>query len=141
MAANQDDREYEIERFMRHRVNRKKKTVEILVKWTGYTFPTWEPEALLQETAGRTLYRYWDELGGRGVATRLRDYHVFKILARVWKKGAWHYNCQWVGYSDLKADTSLETEKKVRRIARNVLAEFEAIHGAPNRRNTPAADL
>ncbi|KAF4498890.1 hypothetical protein FAGAP_4903 [Fusarium agapanthi] len=130
MAANQDDQEYEIERFVGHRVNRRKKTVQILVKWKDYNYPTWEPEALLQETAGRTLYRYWGQLSGRGVATHLRDYHVFKILARVWKKGAWYYNCQWVGYSDLSKDTSLETEKKVKRIAKDVLAEYEAINGA-----------
>ncbi|KAF5559675.1 hypothetical protein FPHYL_6987 [Fusarium phyllophilum] len=139
MAANQDDQEYEIERFVRHRVNRRKKTVHFLVKWKGYNEQTWEPEALLQETASRMVYRYWRERGGRDPATYLRHYHVFKILARVWKKGQWHCHCQWVGYSDLRKDTTLETEKKVKRIAKDVLDEFKASQAAGNQ-NIPAAN-
>ncbi|KAF5704150.1 hypothetical protein FMUND_12693 [Fusarium mundagurra] len=137
MAANQDDQEYEIERFVRHKVNRRKKTVHFLVKWKGYDEQTWEPEALLQETASRTVYQYWRKRGGRGPATYLRHYHVFKILARVWKKGAWCYECQWVGYS--RNDTTLETKKKVERIAKNVFAEFEASQEAGNRNIPPAS--
>ncbi|PNP84988.1 hypothetical protein FNYG_01685 [Fusarium nygamai] len=138
MAANQDDQEYEIERFIRHRVNGRKKTVQFLVKWKGYNQPTWEPEALMQETASRTVYRYWRERGGRGPATYLTHYHVFKVLARVFKKGKWYYHCQWVGYSDSHKNTTLETVKKVERIAKDVLAEFKASQTGSNQ-NIPAA--
>ncbi|KAF5631935.1 hypothetical protein F25303_9584 [Fusarium sp. NRRL 25303] len=139
MAANQDDQDYEIECFVRHRVNKRKKTVQFLVKWKGYDEPTWEPEALLQETASETVYRYWRQYGGRGHATYLRHYHVFKVLARVLEKGKWYYHCQWVGYSDSRKDTTLEPPKKVTRIAKDVLAEFEASRAAANQ-NTPPAN-
>nr|RBQ85476.1 hypothetical protein FVER53263_20283 [Fusarium verticillioides] len=140
MAANQDDQEYEIERFVRHRVNRRRKTVQFLVKWEVYDQPTWEPEALMQETASRTVYRYWRKCGGRGPATYLTHYHVFKVLARVFKKGQWYYHCQWVGYSDTQKDTTLETAKKVERIAKDVVDEFKASQRGGNRDIPTAAE-
>ncbi|QGI85769.1 unnamed protein product [Fusarium fujikuroi] len=59
-------------------------------------------------------------------------------FSRVLKKGKWYYHCQWVGYSDTRQDTTLEPPKKVMRIAKDVLAEFEASRVAGNQNNLAA---
>jgi hypothetical protein len=136
-ANNQNNQLFEIDHFIRHRVNRRNKTVQILVKWTDFDQPTWEPEAVLQETAGRTLYNYWHERRGRDRATRLREYHVFKILARGWRGGAWYFECQWVGYS--RVDKTWEPEAKVRSNAGGLVRKWFADQAAANQ-NAPAAN-
>ncbi|EXL69028.1 hypothetical protein FOPG_14938 [Fusarium oxysporum f. sp. conglutinans race 2 54008] len=131
-ANNQTNQQFEIDCFVGYRVNRRERTVKILVKWADHSEPTWEPEAVLQETAGRTLYSYWSDRGGRGRATRLREFHVFRILAKGWDRGQWRFHCQWVGYSTSGDDTTWEPESKVMRIAPAAVAEWDASQAAAN---------
>ncbi|KAH7203386.1 hypothetical protein BKA60DRAFT_600466 [Fusarium oxysporum] len=119
---NQNNQQFEIDCFVGHRVNRRERTVKVLVKWVDHSEPTWEPEAVLQETAGRTLYSYWSDRGGRGRATRLREYHVFRILAKGWDRG----------YSTSGDDTTWEPESKVMRIAPAAVVEWDASQAAAN---------
>ncbi|EWZ46187.1 hypothetical protein FOZG_02347 [Fusarium oxysporum Fo47] len=72
---------YEFNDFIAYRINRATKRVKILVEWAADE-RTWEPEEVLQETAGKTLYEYWDSLGGREEAAGLSEFHVFRIVPK-----------------------------------------------------------
>ncbi|KAI1055365.1 hypothetical protein LB506_011481 [Fusarium annulatum] len=117
MAANQDDQEYEIERFIRFSSSGKATTNQ----YGNPRLSCKKPPAKQCIGTG----------ANRVAVVMLRIYDTI-TFSRVLKKGKWYYHCQWVGYSDTHQDTTLEPPKKVMRIAKDVLAEFEARQAAGN---------
>ncbi|QKD48583.2 uncharacterized protein FOBCDRAFT_126630 [Fusarium oxysporum Fo47] len=107
---------YEFNDFIAYRINRATKRVKILVEWAADE-RTWEPEEVLQETAGKTLYEYWDSLGGREEAAGLSEFHVFRIVPKE--------TSAWVGYPNNRQENSWETVERVRRIAPRKVREYE----------------
>jgi hypothetical protein len=52
IVTEQGEEEYEVEEILRARTRKigRGSRREVLVKWTGYTRPTWEPLASLEDT-------------------------------------------------------------------------------------------
>jgi hypothetical protein len=118
----------EVYKFIDHRVNTKASTVKIRVEREGGK-ATWEAERDLQEDVPALVYKYWDGLGGRKSATRLKLYHVFKILKRASppeksKDARYTHIVQWVGYRS--TESTPECESKLQKIAPQELEKFEA---------------
>ncbi|KAJ4178437.1 hypothetical protein NW767_014855 [Fusarium falciforme] len=72
----------EVDELVEHRVNRGNSTVKFKVKRKASGETAWKTERDLQEKVPALVYKYWDGLGRRDTATRLKLYHVFKILKR-----------------------------------------------------------
>lgn len=119
------DGEHEVERLIKHR-RLSDNSVEILVKWVDEPEEeaTYEPEDEIQTGAAETLYEYWKSQGGRtqalfynGNDPPAETYHAFKILRHKKEKTVFEFEVQWVGYPATAADTTWETETKLKKIA------------------------
>ncbi|RYP75901.1 hypothetical protein DL771_002165 [Monosporascus sp. 5C6A] len=125
--------EHEVKAILDHRaVEGERGAVELLVHWVGETKEeaTWEPEEGIQKGAAEALYDYWKSKGGRGRAlfNELQlpeEYRVFKVLRheRRQRRG-FHFEVQWVGYSDSPVDTTWEAETKLKTVAPGPLDEY-----------------
>ncbi|KAG5781479.1 hypothetical protein H9Q73_004898 [Fusarium xylarioides] len=104
-TGSQNNRLPAIDHFIRHRVDRQRKT-----------------------TAAEKLYSYWEERGGRQQVTGLNLFHVFKVKAKGWDKGEWFYDCQWVGYSP--KDNTWEPEAKILSHAPAAVEDWEVREAA-----------
>ena len=53
-----DDEEYQVEEILDERTIRRGRgsQPQVLVKWTGYAEPTWEPRSALEDTAALDSY-------------------------------------------------------------------------------------
>ncbi|KOS21321.1 hypothetical protein ESCO_006780 [Escovopsis weberi] len=133
------------DKFVSHRVFEHLSQTEIEVKWKDAP-NSWEVEFHLQKRWPQMLYAYWRSNGGRQKATKLEDFHIFKVLKHrpVQKR----YLVQWVGYSESPADVTWEPEKLVYDTAPHLLAEFQtreaeskaikkAIAAAPKKHELP----
>ncbi|KAK5633344.1 hypothetical protein RRF57_009058 [Xylaria bambusicola] len=133
--------EHEIHRLIKHRmVADRSGAVELLVQWEGEgeQDATWEAEEEIQQGAEETLYEYWRSQGGRISALFHKPknpppeiYHVFKILRHEKKnRGGFQLEVQWVGHSAERADTTMEVESKLKKIAPELLdAYWESVGG------------
>jgi hypothetical protein len=130
--TSQELLKYTVDRLNNHRVDIESSTVEFEVKWMkGDT--TWQPERDLQEDTPRLVADYWKACGGRDKATKLELFHVFKILresrpgrsrSSPEEEGERQYVVQWVGYTDSKEDTTVETESTLKEKCPDELAKF-----------------
>lgn len=61
--------EYRVEKVLERRTVRRGRGQQrqVLVKWTGYADPTWEPETALQNTIALEAYKALEQEGRRGV--------------------------------------------------------------------------
>ena len=108
-----------------------------MIHWVGENEDeaTWELEAEIQRGAAETLFDYWKTQGGRRralfVNLRLREvYHAFRVLQHEKKRqGGFHFEVQWVGYSDSPIDTTWEAETKLKNSAPALLNEYWASQG------------
>ncbi|KAM6504627.1 hypothetical protein FSOLCH5_015363 [Fusarium solani] len=119
----------EVDELVEHRVNRGNSTVKFKVKRKASGETAWKTERDLQEKVPALVYKYWDGLGRRDTATRLKLYHVFKILKRASppeksKDAQYTHIVQWVGYRP--TESTLECESNLQIIAPQELEKFEA---------------
>ncbi|KAI1348510.1 hypothetical protein F5Y01DRAFT_292000 [Xylaria sp. FL0043] len=138
----EDSREvHEIAKLIKHRMaGDRSGAVELLVQWAGEDEKeaTWEAEEEIQQGAEEMLYEYWDAQGGRINALFHKPenpppeiYHVFKVLRHEKRnRGGFQFEVQWVGHSAARADTTMEAEIKLKKVAPELLnAYWESVGG------------
>ncbi|KAI0811873.1 hypothetical protein GGR55DRAFT_91807 [Xylaria sp. FL0064] len=138
----EDSREVaEIAKLIKHRMaGDRSGAVELLVQWAGEDEKdaTWEAEEEIQQGAEEMLYEYWDAQGGRINALFHKPknpppeiYRVFKVLRHEKKnRGGFQFEVQWVGHSAARADTTMEAETKLKKVAPELLnAYWESVGG------------
>ncbi|KAF5006535.1 hypothetical protein FDECE_7103 [Fusarium decemcellulare] len=125
----QDDAEeprYEVEAIIGHE-KKGECEVDLRVRWAGYSESTLEDECTLQEDCPDELYGYWDKLGGRALATGIRElFYIFKILE--WDPKENDFKVQWVGYPP--SQYTWEPAWNVQQSAREMYTEFLKNHSA-----------
>ncbi|OTA98131.1 hypothetical protein M426DRAFT_123179 [Hypoxylon sp. CI-4A] len=138
-----DGEECEIKALLTHRMN-KDVTVELLVHWAGETEDeaTWVLEEEIQKGAAESLYEYWKGQGGRINALFIKpknppkeEYHVFDILTHMKKArgGGFDFEVQWVGHPPTRGETSMESEARLKKIAKEKVAEYWKSVGGRNK--------
>lgn len=131
---------HEIKKLLEHKVSDADQgRVLLLVQWVNDLEGTWEPEEGIQDGASEILFDYWKKQGGRnkalfekrkGAEPLLKEqYFVYKILTHERARSTFQFEVQWVGYPAGKAQTSVETEAKLKKIAPELLEEYWELQG------------
>ncbi|KAF7563549.1 hypothetical protein G7046_g590 [Stylonectria norvegica] len=84
----------------------------VLLKICSAAGEVWMSEFDAQVHHYQSLYRFWESRGGRDRATRLRTYHVFRVVdGRSVEGDKWEFEVQWVGYP--RRHSTWETETRL----------------------------
>ncbi|KAH7115616.1 hypothetical protein EDB81DRAFT_767555 [Dactylonectria macrodidyma] len=118
---------YEAEAIISHRTKNKTE-VEIMIKWTGCSEPTLVDERTFQQDCPLILYRYWELIGGREVATGINLFYVFRIRRWKAKDKKLQFLVQWVGYPP--EDSTWELAWRVERFAKEMHTAYLKTHRA-----------
>lgn len=102
-------------RIIGFEVNPNSATVQLRVQFPSSSSVRMLPEFDVQQTSEAKLLRFWAQLGGRGEATGLNVYWVFKILKhRKAGDSTYQYLVHWVGYGTRRVDVTWEDEEALR---------------------------
>ncbi|KAK9777969.1 hypothetical protein SCAR479_05295 [Seiridium cardinale] len=131
-----DENIHEIKKLVKHAVSDDEPgRIVLLVQWVDDPKETWEPEEEIQDGASEMLFDYWKKQGGRNhvlfdTKPLLKEqYWVYKILKHERFKSTFRFQIQWVGYPVDGANTTWESESKLKNIAPELLDEYWTVQG------------